>query len=724
MPSNSAPVQPVAPLESDPLGLGDMKDFEAPGSDPLASPLDNLGAMDLAQNGPLGIPATDPLAAPVGQGVGTANAYAPTQHSSNNTGSSNNVALWITLGVSGGVALLCILGFSVWFMMSGSDSEEAIAQAPPPAVTGEGEPTETPEATTSNLPSESSPTEPDRNPSSREQQRPPRRQTPQQRPRQQQPPQSQAPAADPSTFEGLMQQVASNRDRDIFVSFAWNGDKQKTGHAAQGQLQRPLKRAPNQYSWKYETSSGSFGRDKVKEFPLELDRGFPLTELDFAQNGIPWNVEKGISEGLFEKRSKTYTFDFSRLSAFGARYASEFYYYRVDSNANKYHRESRLLWSADSRKLFVMDFNPKGDLTRQGPRRLLKIDKETWTIEQRCVPGNFHLDDIGWCSEGLLCLLSNGAASSLNRIRGEKLNAPWFPVHQGAVFGSILAVVDPETLDVKKAWSLPMTHRIAGARGSNIVRTLYRSRYSAAINVENGEIIDLDDLGLDETGLTTLSYSDDGKYLWRELPRSFMRFTNDGSIMRDPLEIKKNKLFGFTPDKSMIVGREGKLPKVFDPQSAEEVKALDSTGLLMAADIAVLATKHLLLRFPSSEDNARRPFDPQTNIHELRAAFGGLHYPIEFKDLSRRSTMPVQPEGVIGQVVPGKNRAILSVPPDESGTLIVTPYFVLWVDCLQKEREWGSIVEWAKEEGKVADVFIYESAEIVENLKYVPQKKK
>ncbi|MEM7477669.1 MAG: hypothetical protein AAF483_21990, partial [Planctomycetota bacterium] len=496
----------------------------------------------------------------------------------------------------------------------------------------------------------------------------------------------------PKTYEGRLARAADYERTEVYVSFDWEDFENKSGWIADGPgiQNAKISNSPSVVSNRF----SPFAPTQIAKEPLDKKKGYELTKVDLANLGIPWQVDQ-VQDGkeLIHSKSETGSTRVFRLRSFASPHVPEDYEKRRGQIEFSHHQLSRVLWSASGDTLFVMSGNPEAGTAAgkknptaeaQGPRRLLKINPRTWEIEKRVVPGLFHIDDIGRCPEGLLCLISDGATSGARRMRAETSKKPlWFPILQGKNYGSVLAVLDEDSLEVKKAWSLPRTHRIAGSLESNYVRTLYNSRYSATLDVSSGEVIDLDRF---TDNVVSLQYSDDGKRLWWGRYRQMSRYTSDASIMTDLVTTDKSVL-GFTPDYSEIVMEKKGVPTPLDFDKDEDFEEYASSPSWYGV-YAFLPKKHQFLAY-SSNDGDLGPM--------LKLFAGDQDFQVHFQDSRGQNALPMTSSDVKGKLLKEFSDNELHVSPDERGVLVVNPSYALWVESDLEADSWPDLRKRSKQ---------------------------
>lgn len=146
------------------------------------------------------------------------------------------------------------------------------------------------------------------------------------------------------------------------------------------------------------------------------------------------------------------------------------------------------LWSNDGRFLYVL----RPLFRNQHIESILKIDTSTWTVVNEVLLNTSveHITGLCWTSEGLTFVCGTPRDARWIEMRTTQFGLVFIPLLKGEQFGSRLFTLDPETLELKSAWTTPVLVRLQGNTSSPMVYATAPNNIIAAINVKTGELID------------------------------------------------------------------------------------------------------------------------------------------------------------------------------------------------------------------------------------------
>ncbi len=172
------------------------------------------------------------------------------------------------------------------------------------------------------------------------------------------------------------------------------------------------------------------------------------------------------------------------------------------------------LWSADGKFLYVVSGANERRLDKNTTIRnhLIKVNTETWETKKEAECWD-QIYDIAWSSQGLVAVVHSDVKWD------SYLDADGYMWWRSG--DSSLVLLDPETLNVKRAWEVPSSFEIGGGRSSDLVYLRSSLDYMMVFDVKSGEMINV--VGSSEAKSSGSDFfhpvvSEDGNWL----------FTNNG----------------------------------------------------------------------------------------------------------------------------------------------------------------------------------------------------
>lgn len=338
------------------------------------------------------------------------------------------------------------------------------------------------------------------------------------------------------------------------------------------------------------------------------------------------------------------------------------------------------VWSADGKKLYVVDRNPGGT----SPEQLLKIDTATWTIETR-VQLNHHIDAINglcWSSEGLVLMTSftkggsqDGSDADFLCVEGAQ---PWSPLITALRYRTRLFLVDPDTLNPKKAWNLSKYSRLAGQPQSEIVYAVSSDANIAVINVRTGELLNVFPQWAQQSHrfIEGVGYcptiSPDGKYLF-------------SSRFYEPTAFSRHRIDGISLALDQKADIQTKKPQFQLSANGEFISYQGPTGFctVRADDFSVVKSNI------SGPPNGRYIYDAESRVGYL-CGQQYMHSPLVFTAMSEEGSHsvelapgdPVRAASDRGSIKkPGPTNPItISIDPQNKGVLVFAPDATYWIE--------------------------------------------
>lgn len=658
----------AGPLDSvsDPLGV--------PVGDPLAAP--ELDALAVGASDPLSQPVVAAGASTPGQNAWMPKTKEKPQETS--SGLTPEQKKWLAIGGGGaagfvGVLLIGLLG---WYLFSGGDSGsgnqladaggDREAQAPAnPTPSGQ-----TPDSDDEGGNPSGSSSDGGESPSSSS---------------------GAAIAAPPPTNSSRSPQNAQWLDRQatahkanqrIYFSLRGSGNSGTVVHALHN-VRETLKGFPTNES--SEPSSG---------------QGVPLSETDLAFVGFSWNQGQYQNPNLVQAQHESENARVLRLSAFGTpSYVNGGSLSGKDAENISHHKH---VWAEDGKTLYVLSGNAMKK--EYGRSRFLKVDTESWEIEQEFIPGSFDINDFTLTSEGIVVATSHRDLSQFGGYFRRDSDI-WAPLFGSREYDTILLLLDPQSCKIKKAWSSPRVHRVAGSPNKPIIFTSHQSKYLAAVDLRSGQLLNVTYSEKEEFG--RLRMTRDGQWLLTcRQNNELRRYKVEGTEVRfEQKTAIPDCAYDLSDDESLIAFRARRrlgsergsvantlwVAKLSNFDAIVGSTALPGDGLLAVSN----QTNHVYgytAQLPRTRGATIKSSERQKYISFLSLFSSSDFWQVKFEDEEGVSSLPKGDDATKGRIYNFERTKAplgMSSSPDGRGAIIFDNFFAFWIEAKQKSTDLG-----------------------------------
>ena len=361
------------------------------------------------------------------------------------------------------------------------------------------------------------------------------------------------------------------------------------------------------------------------------------------------------------------------------------------------------LWSKDGKWLYVLAGN--SEYWKGGPRHLLKVNAENWKVELRVVsisPSRKHIEDISWCADGLIMVITGGGHLFIQRDSESDL---WFPLMTGQRSSSTLVLVDPDTFLAKRAWSVPRLHQVAGTVDGDLVYAVSSASNCAMINIKTGQLMNLHHQQL---GFRRPVVTPDGKWLVAGGPDGLLnlyKISGVGLVLDEHRYGSKQSVAVISPDGTNLTfrGRD----KFYAIETEDLNKTVGSVsgpenGKLVVDPVTKIAyvcgrdeaTNALKLRIMKEDGHVEVALDEKPKPD-----------PNEEKKTGRQPATGTLPRGTeFPEALKGQVPFAMSAAPQGRGAIAFAEEAAYWIETRTKGKNWAFSSEEATEVSAVEEL--------------------